>query len=497
MTKKINPPRLSKSKFTAGCQCLKRLYFQINPPEGFEIVIDAQKQAIFDQGHAVGALARECFKGGVLVAEKHDEHAKAEATTRALMDDPSVSAIYEAAYSFENIAIRADIMVREGKDRWTLVEVKSTTSLKDYHYWDIGIQTYVLNGLKVKVSGSSMMYLNKEYIYKGGEYDLDRLFTKVDVSEDVEALDEDILKQLAAERAVLLKNTPPSIAPGDQCTDPYECEFCGLCIKPEPIDSVGNLPRITAKKKEEFIAAGITSIKDIPDGYPLSGSQQNAVASVKTGKLIMTTGLEEELKGLKYPRYYMDFETSNPALPRHKGMWPYSAIPFQWSVHVHKSARAKIAHHAFLAPDAKDPREDFLVQLLDVLGDEGPIIVYSKSFEGTRLNELADWFPKYKAKIQAVQDRFWDLLAAVRSYVYHPKFEGSYSLKAVLPALLPDLGYQDLDIAQGGDASLAYEQLVKGDLSATEQNKIRENLLKYCERDTYAMYALVCHLSNG
>jgi hypothetical protein len=211
---------------------------------------------------------------------------------------------------------------------------------------------------------------------------------------------------------------------------------------------------------------------------------------VQTGEPWFSAELKRELLGLKYPLFFMDFETVNPAIPRFVGMRPYDQIPFQWSVHVLRRPGAEPEHYEFLATDATDPRSEFIASLCAVLGKSGSILVYS-AFESQRLSELAAWLPEFAGRIKRIQWRFWDLLPVIRNHVYHPQFTGSYSLKAVLPALVPEMSYAGMQVADGTDAGLAWEALIRGGLDQTEHEGTRKALLEYCGQDTRAMVRLL------
>jgi hypothetical protein len=182
---------------------------------------------------------------------------------------------------------------------------------------------------------------------------------------------------------------------------------------------------------------------------------------VRTGRAWVSETLAKALSGLKYPIYFMDFESLYPAIPRHAGMRPYSHIPFQWSVHRQLTPDAALEHFGFLADDPRDRRVEFTGSLCETLGRRGRIVVYNATFESQRLRDLADWFPEYGDKIAKIQGRLWDLLPFVRQHVYHPEFQGSYSLKAVLPALVPDLTYDGMEVADGGAAGLVWERMLR------------------------------------
>jgi predicted RecB family nuclease len=485
--------RLSKSKFLAGCQCLKRLYLQYHQPELASEPDEAQ-QAKFDQGHEVGLLATKAFPNGVMVEEDHLHHAEAVARTRGLMDDSNIPAIFEAAFTYQDVRIRVDILERQPRNRWRLIEVKSTSKLKDTHYEDVTIQKYVLEGCGLKLSESCLMHLNRDYAYAGGEYDLGQLFLINNLSEDIDGLIQKIPGLLVEQQRILALPEPPEIEPGAQCTDPYECEFYGLCNPEVPEHWVGYLPGIRRKAIQELLAQGIELIHDIPEDFGLTDLQRRACFCVKQNEPYIGKEIQHEFDGLEYPLYFMDFETYNPAIPRYAGMRPFDQIPFQWSVHVQRQPGSALEHYEFLAEDADDPREDFIKKLLEVLEDgsgKGQIVAYYASFETSRLNDLANWLPQYVARIEMVKERLWDLHPAIKSHVYHPEFYGSFSLKKVLPALVPYMAYEGMEVSGGTQVGLVYEIMIKGGLDADELKKLRKALLEYCKQDTLAMVELI------
>jgi hypothetical protein len=235
---------------------------------------------------------------------------------------------------------------------------------------------------------------------------------------------------------------------------------------------------------------GIESILEIPDDFPLSERQRTACTSVQTGQAWFSAELGKEFESLKYPLYFADFESVNPAIPRFSGMRPFDQLPFQWSVHVQRQPDAEPEHYEFLAKDRSDPRREFITSLCSALGESGSIVVYA-AFESQRLSELAAWLPEFAGHIKTIHSRLWDLLPIVRNHVYHPAFAGSYSLKAVLPALVPELTYDGMAVANGQDAGLAWESLVRGGLDQSERESRRKALLDYCGQDTLALVRLL------
>jgi len=487
--------RLSKSRFVAGVQCLKRLYLQTYAPEAAR-PDEPGLQERFDQGQQVGKLAQAAFPGGVFVSPDHLAISSALADTAALIDNPSVSAIFEAAFRFEGIVIRVDILQRQPGNEWRLIEVKSSTSSKAHYLYDIAIQHYVLSGCGLQVSSSCLMHLNRDYVYEGAAYEVTKLFTMADLSIEISALKEQVQQLLIAERQALSLTEPPDMAPGNHCLAPCRCEFFAVCNPILPENHVSTLPNLSAKKAAALADARISLIPDIPGDFALSELQRRVCASVGTGKPWFSERLSGELSILEYPLYFMDFETIFPAIPRHAGMWPYSHIPFQWSVHRREAPNANMEHFEFLAEDESDPRRAFFESLSRVIGETGHIVAYNASFESQRLEELARWFPEYRHRVDKIKSRIWDLLPFVRRNVYHPDFGGSFSLKSVLPALVPDLTYEGMDVGNGGEAGQAWEKMLDPHTGHDEKARLKLALTAYCRQDTWALVSLLTLLSD-
>ena len=297
--------------------------------------------------------------------------------------------------------------------------------------------------------------------------------------------------ELRSEFRVLRMPTAPDIPSGAHCKTPVTCEFYDRCNPPRPNDHIGYLPRLHASAMGELEEMGIESIHDVPDDFELSEIQRRAAKCVQTGKPWYSAELGKVLSGLTYPLYFADFETVNRAIPRFPGMRPYDQLPFQWSVHVQREPGAAPEHFEFLAPDASDLRREFIDSLCAALGDSGSIAVYNQQFEQGRLEELATWLPEYANRIKSIESRLFDLLPVIRNHVYHPEFAGSYSLKSVLPALVPEMSYAGMHVADGQAAGLAWEALVHGGLDQVERDCVKKALLDYCGQDTLALVRLL------
>jgi predicted RecB family nuclease len=333
--------------------------------------------------------------------------------------------------------------------------------------------------------------VNREYIYDGKAIDAHHFFRIRNLTRQAESLQPELTVQLRSEFRVLAMPGAPNVPVGKHCNNPFACEFFDHCNPPIPDDHILRLPRIHASTIAKLVALGVQSIHDIPENYPLPERLRRACASVQMGKPWYSPELKDELGKLKYPIYFADFETVNPALPRFARMRPYDQIPFQWSVHVQREPGATPEHFEFLATDRSDPRQAFVSGLCDVLGDGGSIVVYSQQFESQRLLDLASWLPEFAGRIDKIQHRLWDLLPIIRNHVYHPAFAGSYSLKSVLPSLVPEMTYAGMKVADGQAAGLVWESIVAGECSETEREQKRMALQEYCCQDTLGMVKLM------
>ena len=444
------PPKhiLSKSTFMYGCQCPKRLWLHKYKPQ-LKDELDEEQQAIFQRGTDVGKLAEGLFPGGVDARPKDTFSYQQSVADTAKYIAAGKKVIYEAAFQYEGLLCAVDILVQRG-GRWYAYEVKSTTKVKPEQLPDAAFQYYVITHAGLDLKDFSIVHLNNAYIRKGA-LDINQLFTPESVLASVLEWQGYINTQ-ATQLKVMLQNKTdmPAIAVGDQCNKPYPCDFQGFCFE--------------GIEEEE------------PDyGEPY----------------INKDGIAEFLDQLEYPIYHMDFESWMTAVPEFDGHWPYRQVCFQYSVHVQQSPGAEPVHYEYLAEKVGTPTEDFLKNLLQVLGTKGTVLVYSKGFECTRLNELVREHPQYEDTVDNVLDRIVDLMSPFHKRHYRlPEMQGRYTIKLVLPALIPELRYDDLTIGNGGDASAAFFNL--RDETDTEKIKAtREALLEYCGLDTLAMVRIL------
>jgi hypothetical protein len=235
------PKRLSKSRYMSGLQCAKRLYLEAHARD-LATPFDAGTQAVLDAGTRVGELARDRYPGGVLVDVAFFQVTEGLARTAALLADPGVTVLYEGFIAFDDVVVRPDILVRTRGNRWRLIEMKSTSRVKDKHLHDLAIQAYVLTGAGLSLDATCLMHLNTGYLYPGGPLDLRQLFQEQDLTREVADCQDEIPARLAAMRQVLAAPAPPAVQPDDHCFAPYECPFWEHCTKGKPACWLFRLP---------------------------------------------------------------------------------------------------------------------------------------------------------------------------------------------------------------------------------------------------------------
>ena len=408
-------------------------------------------------------------------------------STEDLLLDPSVPALYEAAFTFEGVRTRVDTLSRVSDLEFDLVEVKSSTRVRDEHIRDVAIQMHVVEGSGVTIRRAYLMHIDNTYVYSGGDHDLDQLFALEDVTDEVRAYaDSDIAGDLARMWESLQTEETLAIEAGSHCKIPYTCPFYGHCHRDEPEHPVRELPGLRQELRVRLKASGIDDIVDIPMNFSgLTWMQRRVLNSITTGDPHVSPELSSRLSEITFPASFLDFETLNPAVPLFPGTRPYQPVPFQWSLHVRESD-GELNHRAFLDNGPGDPRERFITSLLDAVPPEGSVVTYS-SYEIGMMTGLAQSFPQYEDRLLELCGRVIDLLQVIRRNYYHPGFRGSFSLKSVVPAVVPDLAYDDLDIPEGLTAAAAHAGLVAGKIPDSERHDIRDALLAYCARDTESM----------
>ncbi|HTK56056.1 MAG TPA: DUF2779 domain-containing protein [Gemmatimonadales bacterium] len=479
-------PSLSKSRYLSGLQCHKKLWWEVHEPDAPELKPDENQLVIFDVGAQVGAAARERVPGGVLIVGKASEGSvKVEKTRRAIAEGAEV--IYEATFEHDRVYASVDILERVG-DGWRLTEVKSTVEAKEEHTPDVAVQTWVARGAELPVVASHLMHLNRECRAP----DLSNLFARADLSGTVTQALPAVPAQVKG-MLQILEGPLPDVAIGDHCDEPYQCPFKARCWPVRDPHHWESLPRLSAKKRAALTALGISTIHEIPADFELTDFQSRQREAVIAGRAVMTADFGASLKAYRAERVaFLDFETVRPAIPIWNGTGPYAQVPAQFSCHTRHSD-GTIEHHEWIATTADDPRPGIAKAVVEACQGADVVVAFNASFERGCLQMLAGAVPEHAEALQQIVMRIKDLADPVKRGIYHPEFYGSYSLKAVVPALIPELAYSDLVVADGTTASNRLLSLMLNEppLSEEERAKSRTELLAYCERDTWVMVKLL------
>ena len=478
---------LSKSLYIRGLQCEKSLWLKKKKPEVLQAPDDGA-QAVFDTGTSVGELACELFGGGERI-EYTGDFSSQIAKTKELIEH-GAKVIYEATFCFDGILVMVDIL-RIGKDELIINEVKSSTSVKDVYIDDASIQYYVLSSLGYKVSAVNIIHIDNSYV-RGEKLELEKFFHTEDVTEQVKQKQADIPQILSKFDEILSKDVEPEIDIGVQCSNPYPCDAWEYCWREQrgiPEYSIFDISGLRSKKKFELYKIGIVKFEDIKELDKFNASQQIQIRSELSGEQIIDKeAIKEFLETLNYPLYHLDFETFQQAVPEFVGLSPYEQIPFQFSIHK-DDGKGNLEHFEFLAEVGADPRYELALNLIKFIPQDACVLAYNMSFEKRVIRRLAEIYPQISNELMAIHSNIKDLMAPfVSKSYYHPKMRGSYSIKYVLPALVPEFesAYKDLNlIHHGGEAMQAYEAMAY--MPADEREAYKKALLAYCKLDTLAM----------
>jgi hypothetical protein len=473
------PHRLSKSRYTAGVQCHKLLWWKVHEPNAVELQPGKVLQDRFDQGAHVGTLARGTFPGGMLVDLPHTAVAERVKLTRRLIDD-GAPAIFEASFLADSTFVAADVLTR-ADNGFHLTEVKSSSSQKEEHLPDVAVQVHVLEESGVRITGVDVMHLNKECHYP----DLSNLFERTDVTEAVEPLLNKVGWEIEAQLR-MLEGPLPDVPIGLQCHEPYECPFMERCWPKDP-DHIMRLYNIGPKKGCDFLLTDVNRISDIPAAQKLNVTQKRQIRAMKEGRIIVELGLAKALEAFDCRLGYLDFETIQRAVPVWPNMAPWEQAPAQFSYH-ESNGDGTYTHAEYLAEGPTDCRPELARRMVEATKRAERVAHYSH-FEKTRIKGLQEAVPELAGELEELEHKLIDLLPVVRENVYHPGFLGSFSMKRILTPLVPELTYNDLVIVDGLVASVEIARLlfVAGKIPKEEHDRVRQDLLNYCERDTWAM----------
>jgi len=478
-------PSLSKSKLISAWQCPKRLHLEKHHPEYGDV--SAQTESLFATGHRVGEISQQLYGAPESVEIEFDIRTGLMVSkTRRLIEGGADFPIFEATFRHEGVLIRADVLIPDG-DGWRVVEVKASTSVKDYHVLDCAIQDWVLRNSGIDVTSISLAHINNQFVYQGdGNYD--GLLVEHDLTDEVRKLEPTVLDLVAMARDAVT-GPMPDIAVGPGCTSPYECQFINYCWPTNseyPIAGLGG----GKAKLGEYVALGYRDICDVPADSISAALQQRIHRVTCSGKPEILDGARRDFEALAYPRYYLDFETIGPAVPVWAGTRPYAPVAVQWSCHIEES-EGQLQHEEFLDLSGEPPMRDLALALVECLGNAGPVLMWTRYEEGV-IRNLIDMFPELAEPLQEIIDRLYDMHPVVKQNFYHPKMMGSWSIKAVMPAVNPDMDYAQLEgIKEGTGASDGFLEAIAPETTPERKAELDDQLRRYCRFDTEAMVEIV------
>jgi hypothetical protein len=484
----------SKSKLVALRQCPKRLWLEIHRLDLRADITGTQER--LQAGHSVGEIARQIYdpdSRGALIDIEAEGFPQAFARSAALLQLPQT--IFEAGFSAGGALAFADVMLPVSQTlppRWRMVEVKSSTHVKDSHLDDVAVQSFAAKAAGVELAGIAIACIDSAWVYPGGG-DYRGLLKEHDLTSEAQARQAEVTSWIAQAQDIAGKEQAPAVAIGAHCDIPYECGFYGHCSQdePQPEYPVYWLPRISRTLVRELAEDGVDDMRHVPDEQ-LNDRQQRVKRHTLDGSVYFDAlGAAEDLAHFPLPAQFLDFETIQFAVPLWAGTRPYQQIPFQYSLHT-LSADGVLRHTEFLSLDGSDPSLGLAQALVaDCAQQAGPVFAYNASFEVSRIRELADRFPQHAEALLAINARMVDLLPIARERYYHPSQHGSWSIKAVLPAVVPALRYSDLEgVKDGGMAMDAFLEALHPQTSTDRKHTLQQQLLAYCKLDTYAMVKL-------
>lgn len=483
----------SKSKLLALRQCPKKLWLEVHRPDLLEY--STETDARLQIGRQVGEIARRIYDrdgNGVLIDVQAAGFERAFERTSELLH--TYQPIFEAGFSAGGALTFIDILMPEQKGNelaWHMIEVKSSTSVKDYHYDDLAVQAFTVKASGIPLASIALAHIDSSWVYPGNN-DYRGLLKENDLTAETLSRTDEVNEWIIQAQNIVDQPTEPAIATGSQCFSPFECSFYDYCSRnePKPEYPVAWLPRFSSAKAEKLAAQGIDDLRNVPDEW-LNGKQLRVKTHTLTGAVFFdVAGAASDLAAHPLPACFLDFETIQFAVPVWKGPRPYQQIPFQFSLH-RLDASGWLAHTEFLDLSGNDPSESFAQSLIAACGKDEPVFVYNAGFEMARIRELAERFPALSQPLLAINDRIVDLLPVARERYYHPSQQGSWSIKKVLPAVVPELHYDTLDgVQDGGMAMNAFLEGIHPDTAPERKTQIEQQLLAYCKLDTYAMVRL-------
>lgn len=476
---------LTKTAYLAFCKCSKAYWLQEYQPH-IAAPPDPASQRRLRAGQEVDKLAQGQFVNGRLIPPHFED--MASLTTQAIANGEET--LFQATFIVDDLLIKADVLTKT-ESGWHLIEVKSGTKAKVEHIPDAAFQVYVLQKAGLNVTQASIMHLNSDCRHP----DLSNLFAFTDITNDVWSHWPQVEMDVDAMRRLVVSSDAPDVGIGRHCTRPNTCPFYDHCWQHVNGLTIYDIPRLSEKKERPLQDAGVLYLADIPSDCAITASQRAFVDSIVQEQVnIDHTIIQQSLASLEYPLYFFDFETIDYAVPSFEGCKPYQQVPFQYSCHI-LDADGALTHCDYLHTGADDPRRPLTESLLNHIGETGHLIAYNIPFERGVLRHLAEQFPEHAQRLTDMADRLWDQLTIFRKHYRHYGFGKSNSLKSVLPVVVPALSYKLLDVQDGVQAQVVWEEMI-GVGETAVKTQLADQLRDYCHLDTLAMVEIHDALSN-
>lgn len=455
--------------------------------------IDLATQALFDNGHLFESYAEELFPQGVrLGSTNYSEYASLPKRTMQALDN-GAKTILQGRFEIENITCIVDVLDRVEGNFFDLYEIKSSTSVKIDHEYDLAFQVVVLEQAGLMIRNVGVIHVNNKYT-RNGDIDSKAITKITDVTTAVRLLIDETKLNIQHALKTIQSDAPPGMSPRFVRFGPIDewlAIYRSLYTDLDP-HSIYHLATIKPQLIGELEDLGITHIKDIPDHIKLSEKQRRQVHVTKTNQqLIMREKIREFMQNLQYPLYFLDYETFSGVIPPFDGIRPYQQVPFQYSVHILESPEAELTHKEFLHTENSHPGLPLLKSLRENIGEKGSVLVWYEKFEKGRNKELGEMFPEYREFMQSINNRVIDLMVPFSEGWFVDKdFYGSASIKKVLPVLVSELSYKELNIQEGASAQRIWMETVLEGKNTEMKDKIMNDLIEYCKLDTLAMVQL-------
>lgn len=485
---------LTKSSYLKSLHCPRYLWLWEHCRDEMKTPLDMGSEWIIEEGRMVEELARALFPTGKHIKSFHEHGAQ---QTQEFINDGH-QCLFQATALGNDLLAMADILRFDpARKVWDIFEVKSTSQVKDEHVHDVAFQKLAFERAGYSIGSSAVIHINRDYI-RNDSLDVSVFLTIEDVSESVSEIADSVEAGTIFAKKVLALTEKPSLLEFPCQCSPKNCPCLLHCFPELPPQSVFYLRGITAKKAHALYDSGIRTIVEIPDGTRLNKTQEKQVLATRQGTpIIDRDAIRETLDSLTYPLYFFDYETFSSAIPPFENFKPGQVMPFQYSLHILRSPDAALEHVEHLAPVYGNTIPDLIAALRSHIGESGTVIVWNKGFEMGCNDEMGVLCPVDAPFLKSVNDRIFDLMEIfTKQYYVDAQFNGSCSIKKVLPVLVPALSHKDLDISEGMAASLSWYRMFGPDQSTEDREKIRQNLLEYCKLDTFAMVEIFRFLMN-